>query len=186
MLGDELKRLREDRGLAMAKLAQLSGLSRQHLYAIESGQSSQPNTSTLIKLARGLASWRGGEPDQMECGEVFRTLERAAGYPVSAADSSQLASGETESTPIPEPLARSLLQIVENWPRWGQTEREHAAQLLDVVSHFGRGEDTMTSDDSRTPEMKHSKYLALYLDCLAVDPLRTAHAPIRKLAFAGA
>lgn len=136
MLGEELRGLRLERGLNPADLHRLSGVSRQHIYAIEGGQNTQPYPKTLLKLASGLSAWRGGKPDPDECADVFHRLQVAAGYPVDAPQVTP--DGETVATPIPQPLAESILEILENWPRWSQPERDTAARLLDVASDIGR------------------------------------------------
>ena len=53
VVGDNLKRLRNQRGLSLEKLAQQSGVSRAMLGQIELGQSA-PTINVLWKVARGL------------------------------------------------------------------------------------------------------------------------------------
>jgi transcriptional regulator with XRE-family HTH domain len=53
IVGDNLNRLRAQRGLSFEKLAQLSGVSRAMLGQIELGQSA-PTINVLWKIARGL------------------------------------------------------------------------------------------------------------------------------------
>jgi transcriptional regulator with XRE-family HTH domain len=53
IVGDNLSRLRAQRGLSFEKLAQLSGVSRAMLGQIELGQSA-PTINVLWKIARGL------------------------------------------------------------------------------------------------------------------------------------
>lgn len=65
---------------------------------------------------------------------------------------------------------------------YGMTLAELVGELFSLPST----EDTVVPDGSRTHKMKHSNSFALYLDCLAGDPLRAPRAPIRELAFAGA
>src|ERR1700748_3406903 len=53
IVGDNLNRLRSQRGLSFEKLAQLSGVSRAMLGQIELAQSA-PTINVLWKIARGL------------------------------------------------------------------------------------------------------------------------------------
>lgn len=178
MLSDEMKRVRTERGLGMTKVAQRSGLSRAHLYALENGQRERPYVDTLIKLAKGLAIWRDGEPDDADWGNIFRSLERASGYPGETAE---------EVGSVPAELEGRLRQISENWGRLGGQERSVVDQLLRMASSFCPSpEATVVPVDSRTTEMKHSNNFALYLDRMGPDPSRVAPAPVRELAFAGA
>lgn len=170
MLGKELRRLRTERGLPMLRLSRLSGVSRPHLYAIESGQNERPYTDTLNKLARGLSSWRSGEPDESEAASIFRELQEAAGYPVD-----QLAiSGDVAASPIPQPLAGPMLGILDGWPRWGETDRQIVVKLLSMASKVGEAGsdslehseslDEMEQNQTDSSENKQQKLLALYLD----------------------
>lgn len=52
-VGDSLRRLRNDRGLSLEKLAQIAGVSRAMLGQIELGQST-PTIKTLWKISRAL------------------------------------------------------------------------------------------------------------------------------------
>lgn len=100
-----------------------------------------------------------------------------------------------------EQVALALKMSAGNWAHYESGRNQLAATMLPTLADLFRitvpelanllfsasgDEDTLGHLDSWTLEMKHSKYLALYLDCLAADPLRTAHAPIRELAYAGA
>lgn len=187
MLGEELKQLRGERRLGVAALARLSGISRPHIYAIESGDAGIPRGDTLLKLARGLSAWRGGDLDPDDCAYVFHRLQVAAGYPVEAPQ--VLSNGETVTTPVPEPLAGSILEILESWPRWSQLERETAARLLDVASDIGHPDaDTVGHNGDSGILAKHKTSLALYLDWMRSsnpDALAIAPAPTRELAYAG-
>lgn len=49
--GARLKRLREDRGLSIARLAQRSGITQGYLSQIEAGKRPTPGIGTLIALA---------------------------------------------------------------------------------------------------------------------------------------
>jgi DNA-binding XRE family transcriptional regulator len=50
---NELRRIRNVRGFAASALSKEVGISRQTIYAIESGQY-LPNTATALRLARAL------------------------------------------------------------------------------------------------------------------------------------
>ncbi|MBE3586625.1 MAG: helix-turn-helix transcriptional regulator [Thermoanaerobacter sp.] len=50
MLGHNLKKIRQDKGLSQLKLSKLSGVAQSSISEIESGKSN-PNISTLRKLA---------------------------------------------------------------------------------------------------------------------------------------
>lgn len=170
MLGKELRRLRTERGLPMLRLSRLSGVSRPHLYAIESGQNERPYTDTLNKLARGLSSWRNGQPDDTEAASVFRELQEAAGYPVE-----QVAvPGEAVANPVPEPLAGPMMGILDRWTRWGRTDRELVVRLLSMASQVGEDNpdnmvhsgslDDLEQNQTLSPRNKQQTVLALYLD----------------------
>lgn len=171
MLGDELRKMRVARGMNPTTLSRLSGISRTHLYAIERGENDHPYADTLNKLARGLASWRSEGPDESEAAAIFRELQEAAGYPVEAMPT----EAERHGSPcIPDSLAEPLRQLIGNWYRWGQTERELAAQLVGVAANIGRHQsDTVVHngptddlDQNTTTSVRKSrqKHLALSLD----------------------
>lgn len=178
MLAEEIKRIREERGLGMTKIAQRSGLSRSHLYALEAGRNESPYVDTLIKLSKGMAIWQDGEPNDADWGELFRRLERAAGYPVDTSEN---------GGSVPSDLDEQLRRISENWNRLGGQERSVVNQLLKMASSFcPSAEDTVGHGGLPRRKDGQQNSLALYLDWPQGDPLRTAHAPIRELAFAGA
>lgn len=190
MVGKELRGLRGERGLSPTELARLSQVSRARIYKIEDGTGGHPTLDTLHKLAQGLSAWRDGAPDASEFTEVFRCLVTAAGYPVQAA----APNGEAVSTPIPEPLAGSILEIIESWPRWSQLERETAARLLDVAADVGRPDPppTVAHDDPSQSQNSITGFVSIIsrLDEFAplrVNPeaLRIASAPTRELVAAG-
>lgn len=189
MVGKELRRLRDERGLSPTALARLSQVSRARIYAIEDGAGGHPTLDTLHKLAQGLSAWRDGTSDASEFSEVFRRLVTAAGYPVQAA----APDGEGVTTPIPEPLAGSILEIIESWPRWSQLERETAARLLDVASDIGRpGADTVKQldDAGETVTTMEDLSIIVRLDQYGQVqsdriPLRAANASTRELVPAG-
>lgn len=182
MVGKELERLREERGLSPTALARLSQVSRARIYAIEDGAGGHPTLDTLHKLAQGLSAWRDGTPDASEFAELFRWLVTAAGYPVQAA----APDGATITTPVPEPLAESIMEILENWPRWSQLERETAARLLDVASDIGRSDPpTVAHDDSSDSQNATTEVLSINSRLNPFGPSRTASAPTRELVAAG-
>ncbi|HHW43811.1 MAG TPA: helix-turn-helix transcriptional regulator [Desulfotomaculum sp.] len=53
MLGHNLKKIRQNKGLSQLKLSKLSGVAQSSISEIESGKSN-PNISTLRKLANVL------------------------------------------------------------------------------------------------------------------------------------
>lgn len=54
-MGEKLKKLREDRGMSMYRLTQLTGVSGHHIKGIENG-TRQPTIETLYKLVTALGS----------------------------------------------------------------------------------------------------------------------------------
>lgn len=54
-VGEKLKMLREDRGMSMYRLTQLTGISGHHIKGIENG-TRQPTIETLSKLVAALGS----------------------------------------------------------------------------------------------------------------------------------
>lgn len=189
MVGKELRSLRGERDLNPTQLALFSDVSRARIYAIENGTGGHPTLDTLHKLARGLSAWRDGTPDAAEFAEVFRRLVTAAGYPVQAA----APDGEATTTPIPEPLAASILEIVESWPRWSQLERETAARLLDVASDIGRPDPpTVAHEDPSQSQNGITGFVSIIsrqdeFAPLRINPeaLRDGATPTRELVAAG-
>lgn len=133
MLGDELKQLRGERRLGIATLARLSGISRPHLYAIESGDAGIPRADTLMKIARGLSASRTGDEDPYELVGIFRRLEVAAGYPVAA---------PSEPETVPNELQSRFHRIVANWNLLNPAEKDHVAAILGLAGDFGRSDST--------------------------------------------
>lgn len=182
MLGDELRKMRAARGLNPTTLARLSGISRTHLYAIERGENDHPYADTLIKLARGLASWRDDTPDEKEAAAIFRELQEAAGYP---RDQIEPEDGETVATPVPRALAGPMLAILDSWARWGNSEREVAVRLLEAAAELGtRRPDTLEHSEpldgveqnqTDSSPKKQQQLLALYLDWLTMGRPRIGH-----------
>lgn len=54
-MGEKLKKLREERGMSMYRLTQLTGVSGHHIKGIEAG-TRQPTIETLSKLVAALGS----------------------------------------------------------------------------------------------------------------------------------
>ena len=54
-LGEKLKKLRDDRGMSMYRLTQMTGVSGHHIKGIEQG-TRQPTIETLNKLVNALGS----------------------------------------------------------------------------------------------------------------------------------
>ncbi|WP_257349075.1 helix-turn-helix domain-containing protein [Pseudalkalibacillus decolorationis] len=52
--GDELKKMREQKGLSMRELSRRSGISSSFLSKLESGKRSTPKHETVLKLSDGL------------------------------------------------------------------------------------------------------------------------------------
>lgn len=55
-MGYKIKEARESKGISQEKLAELSGVSRSTIIALESGQAKTTTTKTLIKIANALDS----------------------------------------------------------------------------------------------------------------------------------
>lgn len=53
-MGEKIKMLRKEREMTQDKLAELSGLSRQTVNAIESGKAENVTTGTLEAIAKAL------------------------------------------------------------------------------------------------------------------------------------
>jgi transcriptional regulator with XRE-family HTH domain len=53
-IGDRIRRFRNERGLSLTELAEVSGVSKSHLSAIENGTGSRPGAAILHKLATAL------------------------------------------------------------------------------------------------------------------------------------
>jgi transcriptional regulator with XRE-family HTH domain len=53
-IGDQIRRLRQRRGLSQPALAQLAGLSRIYIAKIEAGERTSPSFPTLERVARAL------------------------------------------------------------------------------------------------------------------------------------
>jgi transcriptional regulator with XRE-family HTH domain len=53
-LGDRIRKAREDYGMSAAKLAERVGITRQHLYMIESGRTLDPGALTVTAIAEVL------------------------------------------------------------------------------------------------------------------------------------
>lgn len=53
-LGDKLKKLRKDQSFTLEKLAELSGLSKSHIWELENKNPPRPSADTLYKLANAL------------------------------------------------------------------------------------------------------------------------------------
>jgi transcriptional regulator with XRE-family HTH domain len=53
-LGFLLRRLREERGLSLRELAQLSEVDHAYIYRLEAGEKESPSVETLSKLSRAL------------------------------------------------------------------------------------------------------------------------------------
>lgn len=54
MLSENLKKIREDKGLSKSKLASLSGIHRQTIRFIEDGITTNTGLETINALAKGL------------------------------------------------------------------------------------------------------------------------------------
>ena len=56
-LANRLRQLREQRGFSLAKVARLSGMTRQAVHRIETGENTNPKIDTIARIAQAL----GGE-----------------------------------------------------------------------------------------------------------------------------
>lgn len=54
LIGERVRRYRHERELTLAQVAELSGLSKGYLSAIETGHTSRPSGDTLYKVAMAL------------------------------------------------------------------------------------------------------------------------------------
>ena len=54
MIGNNLRKLRKEKGLSQEKLARLSGISLNTLTKIESGFAKKPTIQTVVKVAKAL------------------------------------------------------------------------------------------------------------------------------------
>lgn len=101
---NRLASVRQERGLGAAELAKRVGVSRQTIYAIESG-SYVPNTAVALRLARELevpveALFSLAEPEMPACSETTATLLQTTG--VAAGRS--LALGKVRGNLVAAPL----------------------------------------------------------------------------------
>lgn len=53
-MGNKLKAVRESKGLSISRLSEMSGVSRQTIYNLESDEAYLASSRTLIKLANAL------------------------------------------------------------------------------------------------------------------------------------
>jgi transcriptional regulator with XRE-family HTH domain len=99
---EELKRIRESRGLSQAKLAQLAGLNPVTVHRIEHGHKS-PTVKTLESLAQVL---------DVEVGDLFPKVGRRSSAQPS------LLNGLDERHEYPYPwMAASLARVIDDWRR---------------------------------------------------------------------
>lgn len=53
-IGEKVKQIRKDKGLTLAELQNLSGLSKTYLSELENGKASNPTITSVRKIAKGL------------------------------------------------------------------------------------------------------------------------------------
>ena len=53
-LADRLRQLREQRGFSLAEVARLSGMTRQAVHRIETGENTNPKIDTIARIAQAL------------------------------------------------------------------------------------------------------------------------------------
>lgn len=79
--GENLKRLRRDKGWTQGDLAERAGIKPSHISTMEKGEASDPKLSTLYKLLQALECSPNTlllDEDSMSAGGMFAaTLERA-------------------------------------------------------------------------------------------------------------
>lgn len=162
-LGDRLRALREDLGLTQAEVADRLGITDGGYGHFERGRRF-PSAAELPWLAGGLGV------------STIELLSRLG-----------LLRRDPSSSALPDQLANSFRSIAANWADLPERDRRMVEQILGMASSFGRStEDTVGHGGSPRRKDGQQNSFALYLDCLAGDPLRTARAPIRELAYAGA
>lgn len=162
-LGDRLRALREDVGLTQAEVAARLGLTDGGYGHFERGRRF-PSAAELPWLAAGIGV------------STVELISRLG-----------LLRGDPANSQLPDQLANSFRSIAANWADLPERDRRMVEQILGMASSFARStEDTVGHGGSPRRKDGQQNSVALYLDCLAVDPLRAARVPIRELAYAGA
>jgi putative molybdopterin biosynthesis protein len=103
---NHLGTLRQKRGFSAIRLAGMTGVSRQTIYAIESG-TYVPNTAVALRLARAL---------ETTVEEIFGLPEEEAGEDLRAEEARLLPGGETLVPGQPVQLCRMEDRLIANAP----------------------------------------------------------------------
>lgn len=134
-LGGKLRGLREDLGMSQAEVARRLGMTEGGYGHFERGRRI-PSAAELPWLSRGYGV------------SVEELLTRLG-----------LADQRILDEPLPDALSGRLQRIVSNWPTLNESERETVAQLLTVVSNFGREIcDSPTISDNESDISKTANY----------------------------
>ncbi|MGO4880844.1 MAG: substrate-binding domain-containing protein [Bryobacteraceae bacterium] len=105
-IASHLTAYRQKRGIAAAELARRAGISRQTIYAIESG-AYVPNTAVALRLARTL---------ETSVEDLFSLPSDAAGEPVAAEEATVLPQPEKPAAGDPVQLCRVDQRTIASSP----------------------------------------------------------------------
>ena len=124
-IGKVLKRLREQRGLSQRKLAQISGLDREHIVQIEGGKTKTMRLNTAEALASGL-----GVSVEVFCASGSAAVDRAPPRAVEAILQELLQRvGAMEVVEVP-----CVGSVPAGWPDLREQEAwEHVSIPLELV-----------------------------------------------------
>lgn len=134
-IGEALAILRERAGMSRKTLGELSGVSPGTIQLIESGETDQPEPTTLRRLSVGLATNRATRKVDTEAErEIYTTFMAAAGYGVSESGPPvadlEAAIRSVGNTPRDSILLADLARL---WPNMTTEERRMAADLVRAV-----------------------------------------------------
>ena len=71
MLGEQLRKVRQARGLSVSEVARRAGIDRRHLGKIEGGEIPSPGVETVSRIARAL----GTSPEEFIVGGPVRPVQ---------------------------------------------------------------------------------------------------------------
>lgn len=136
-LGDTLERLIQDQRVSIAHIVKYSGISRNTIWLIQQGVTTDPEPETLRKIARGLATDpHSTKFDRPVYVNSLRALCEAAGLP-DLTEEIPPCDLETEIRAVvgDRDAASVLTLLVRRYPRMTPGERK----LVDsVLGSFGR------------------------------------------------